>query len=232
MSEIAYKIEHSPAYASLIIDLQPEQKVLVEASAMAAMDTSIKMESKIKGGLIKGVGRMFAGESLFLNEFRTQNQSGRLYLSPSVPGDIQHYYIENRCSLLVQSSGFVACSDRVELDTQFQGFKGFFSGESLFLLRATGRGDFWFSSYGGILEIPVEESYVVDTSYIVAFEDTLNYNVEMIGGLSFKGLKTGILGGEGLVCRFSGQGSLWIQSRAIYPLLNFLNSFRSTKGGD
>ncbi|MCL2934283.1 MAG: TIGR00266 family protein [Trichodesmium sp. MAG_R03] len=232
MSEIAYKIEHSPAYASLIIDLQPEQKVLVEASAMAAMDTSIKMESKIKGGLIKGVGRMFAGESLFINEFRTQNQSGRLYLSPSVPGDIQHYYIENRCGLLVQSSGFVACSDRVELDTQFQGFKGFFSGESLFLLRATGRGDFWFSSYGGILEIPVEESYVVDTSYIVAFEETLNYNVEMIGGLSFKGLKTGILGGEGLVCRFSGQGRLWIQSRAIYPLLNFLNSFRPTKGGD
>ena len=102
----------------------------------------------------------------------------------------------------------------------------------MFLLKATGRGDFWFSSYGGILEIPVEENYVVDTSYIVAFEDTLNYNVEMIGGLSFKGLKTGILGGEGLVCRFSGQGSLWIQSRAIYPLLNFLNPFRPVKSSN
>ncbi|MDE5100701.1 MAG: TIGR00266 family protein, partial [Trichodesmium sp. St16_bin4-tuft] len=49
MSKIAYKIEHSPAYASLIIDLHSQQKVLVEASAMAAMDTSIKMKSKIKG---------------------------------------------------------------------------------------------------------------------------------------------------------------------------------------
>ncbi|MDE5103251.1 MAG: AIM24 family protein, partial [Trichodesmium sp. St19_bin2] len=57
MSKIAYKIEHSPAYASLIIDLHSQQKVLVEASAMAAMDTSIKMKSKIKGGLMKGVGR-------------------------------------------------------------------------------------------------------------------------------------------------------------------------------
>ncbi len=232
MSEIAYKIEHSPAYASLILNLRSQQTVLVEASAMAAMDTSIKMQSKVKGGLMKGLGRMLGGESLFINQFTAQKQSGRLYVSPGVPGDIQHYFIENRCGLMVQSSGFVACSDTVEIDTQFQGFKGFFSGESLFLLRATGRGDFWFSSYGAILEIPVEEGYVVDTSYIVAFEDTLNYNVEMIGGLSFKSLRTGILGGEGLVCRFSGQGRLWIQSRAIYPLLNFLRPFRPKKSSD
>ncbi|EAZ93094.1 TIGR00266 family protein [Crocosphaera chwakensis] len=232
MSNIAYQIEHSPAYASLILDLRPQQTVLVEASAMAAMDTSIKMKSKVKGGLMKGLGRMLGGESLFINEFTAENNAGRLYISPGVPGDIQYYSLESRCGLLVQSSGFVACSDTVEMDTQFQGFKGFFSGESLFLLRATGRGDFWFSSYGAILEVPVTNNYVVDTSYVVAFEDTLNYNVEMIGGLSFRNLKTGILGGEGLVCRFSGQGRLWIQSRAIYPLLNFLRPFRPTKSND
>lgn len=70
----------------------------------------------------------------------------------------------------------------------------------------------------------MENNYVVDTGYIVAFEDTLNYNVEMIGGLSFRNLRTGILGGEGLVCRFSGSGKLWIQSRGLYPLLNFFVS--------
>ncbi len=232
MSEIAYQIEHSPAYASLILDLLPQQTVLVEASAMAAMDTSLKMKSKVKGGLMKGLGRMLGGESLFINEFTAENNPGKLYISPGVPGDIQHYHLEPRCGLLLQSSGFVACSDTVEMDTQFQGFKGFFSGESLFLLRAMGSGDFWLSSYGAIFEVPVTNNYVVDTSYIVAFEDTLNYNVEMIGGLSFKGLRTGILGGEGLVCRFSGQGRLWIQSRAIYPLLNFLHPFRPTKSSD
>ena len=94
----------------------------------------------------------------------------------------------------------------------------FFSGESLFLLKATGTGDFWFSSYGAIVEIEVENNYVVDTGYIVAFEDSLNYNVEVIGGLSFRNLKTGILGGEGLVCRFTGQGKLWLQSRNLYHL--------------
>ena len=228
-NKIPYRVEHAPAYASLILNVPANKTVMVEASAMAAMDTCLKMKSKIKGGLMKGIGRMLGGESLFINEFTAQGKNGELYISPGVPGDVQHYYVTSKCGLMVQSSGFVACSPEVEIDTKFQGFKGFFSGESLFLLKASGNGDFWFSSYGGIVEIPVSGNYVVDTGYIVAFEDTLNYAVEMIGGLSFKSLKTGIFGGEGLVCRFSGQGRLWIQSRNIAPLINFLHPFRPIK---
>jgi conserved hypothetical protein TIGR00266 len=179
---------------------------------------------------MKGIGRMLGGESLFVSEFTATGKPGQLFVSPGVPGDIQHYYL-NGNSLIVQSSGFVASSPTVTIDTKFQGFKGFFSGESLFLIKASGSGDFWFSSYGAIVEIPVDGDYVVDTGYIVAFEDTLNYHVEIMGGLSFKNLKTGILGGEGLVCRFQGQGRLWIQSRNLLPLLNFLNSFRPVKSG-
>jgi uncharacterized protein (AIM24 family) len=50
--------------------------------------------------------------------------------------------------------------------------------------------------------------------------------------LSFKGLKTGIFGGDGFVCRFSGKGRLWIQSRELYGLLNFLNPFRPVKSSN
>jgi uncharacterized protein (TIGR00266 family) len=228
ISDIEYEIQHSPAYASLVLNLRTNQTVLVEAGAMAAMDTCIEMKSKMKGGLGKGLGRLVSGESLFISEFTAKDKPGQIYVSPGVPGDIQHYYLTTK-GLLIQSSGFVACSPTVKLDTKFQGFKGFFSGESLFLLKATGTGNIWFSSYGAIVEIPVSGNYVVDTSYIVAFEDTLDYKVEMLGGLSFKGLKTGILGGEGLVCRFRGSGKLWVQSRQIYGLLNFLNPFRPTK---
>jgi uncharacterized protein (TIGR00266 family) len=183
------------------------------------------MKSKVQGGLLKGLGRMVGGESLFISEFVAEGKAGQIYISPGVPGDVQHYSLQGN-ALLIQSSGFVASSPTVEIDSKFQGFKGFFSGESLFLLRATGQGDIWFSSYGGIIEIPVDGDYVVDTGYIVAFEDTLTYHVEMLGGLSFRGLKTGILGGEGLVCRFRGKGRLWVQSRLIYGLVNFLNPFR------
>ncbi|MBD2460947.1 TIGR00266 family protein [Oscillatoria sp. FACHB-1407] len=228
MSEIAYTIEHSPAYASLQLQLKANQTVLVESGAMAAMDAWIKMKSKVRGGLMKGLGRMLGGESLFMSEFTAEGKPGELYVSPGVPGDIQHYYL-NGNSLMVQSSGFVAASPSVEMDTKFQGFKGFFSGESLFLLKATGKGDIWFSSFGAILEIPVSGEYVVDTGYIVAFEDTLNYKVEVLGGLSFRNLRTSIFGGEGLVCRFSGTGKLWIQSRQLGSFINFINPFRPVK---
>lgn len=228
-TEIKYDIEHQPAYASLKLSLKANQTVKVEAGAMAAMDSCIQMKSKAKGGIKQGLGRLLGGESLFVSEFTAQGQSGDVYVSPGVPGDIQHYMIDAQHGLIVQSSGFVAAGPEVVMDSQFQGLKGFFSGESLFLLKVTGQGDFWFSSFGAILEIPIEGQYVVDTGYIVAFEDTLNYNVEMLGGLSFKGLKTGILGGEGLVARFSGRGKLWIQSRNLYSFVNFLTPFRPAK---
>ncbi|MBD3882213.1 TIGR00266 family protein [Phormidium tenue FACHB-886] len=229
MTTIPFQIDHSPAYASLHLKLRANETVLVESGAMAAMDASIQMKSKVKGGLVKGIGRMLGGESLFISEFTAVDQSGELILSPGVPGDVQYYQLDGSRSLMVQSSGFLAASPTVEIDTKFQGFKGFFSGESLFLLKVNGTGDFWFSSYGAILEIPVEGDYVVDTGYIVAFEDTLNYKVEMLGGLSFRGLRTGVFGGDGLVCRFAGKGKLWVQSRQLYPFINFLNAFRPVK---
>lgn len=225
MNEITYEIEHSPSYASLRLDLQPQQTVIVEAGAMAAMDSCIQMKSKMRGGLGKGVGRMVSGESLFLSEFTAKNKAGQLFLSPGVSGDIQHYFL-NGNSLILQSSGFVASGKNVDLETQFQGFKGVFSGESLFFIKATGIGDLWFSSYGAIMEINVTGDYVVDTGYIVAFENTLNYQVEVMGGLSFNNLRTGLFGGEGLVCRFRGEGRLWIQTRNLSSLLNFFYPFR------
>ncbi len=230
-SSIEYTIDQAPAYAALTLTLRPQETVLVEAGGMAAMDPWITMRSRMRGGLMKSVGRMLGGESLFLSEFTAQGKPGELYVSPGVPGDICHYGLQGN-SLMLQSSGFVACSPTVELDTQFQGMKGFFSGESLFLLKASGMGDLWFSSYGAILEVPIEGEYVVDTGYVVAFEDTLNYSVELIGGLSFRSLKTGIFGGEGLVCRFKGQGRLWVQSRQLSSLINFLNPYRPTKSSD
>ena len=230
-TEIAFEIQHSPSYASLVLNLPPDETVVVEAGAMAAMDACIEMKSKMRGGLLKSAGRMFSGESLFLSEFTSKGKPGQLFISPGVPGDIKHYRLDGN-SLIIQSAGFVACSPTVEIDTKFQGFKGFFSGESLFFMKASGVGDIWFSSYGAIIEVPVKGDYIVDSGYIVAFEQTLDYTPEVIGGLSFKNLMTGVLGGEGVVCRFRGNGRLWVQSRNLDPLLNFLHPFRPVKSNN
>ncbi|NBD16994.1 MAG: TIGR00266 family protein [Cyanobacteria bacterium] len=225
-SKYTYSVENSPLYAALNIELEAGQSLIVESSAMAGMDPSLKMKSSMRGGIGKSIGRLFSGESLFVSEFSASQRRGNLYLCPATPGDIFHYYLNGETRLIVQSSGFLACSPTVETETRFEGWRGFFSGESLFLIRAVGEGDFWFSSYGAIIEVPVTGEYVVDTGYIVAFEDSLDYKVELIGGLSFKNLRTGIFGGEGLVCRFRGEGRVWIQSRKLSQLINFLNPFR------
>ncbi len=98
------------------------------------------------------------------------------------------------------------------------------------LLKATGEGDVFFNSYGAILSVDVTDEYIVDTGYIVAFEDTLDYNVSVLPGLrGGSKLKTLFFGGEGLVCRFSGQGRVWIQTRHVQSFLSWVNAFRPTK---
>ena len=77
------------------------------------------------------------------------------------------------------------------------------------MLRAKGTGPLAFNSFGGIKVIDVEDEYVVDTGHIVAFQDSLQFKVSRFGG----GWKAFLFGGEGLVCRFTGSGKLWIQTR-------------------
>jgi len=112
-------------------------------------------------------------------------------------------------SLMLQSTAFLCCGTGIELDTKWGGSKSFFGGEGLFMLKATGTGPIAFNSFGGIKEVVVEDEFIVDTGHIVAFEDSLTFKNERFGG----GFLASILGGEGLVCRFSGSGRLWLQTR-------------------
>jgi uncharacterized protein (TIGR00266 family) len=144
-------------------------------------------------------------------------------------GDLVHHRLRGS-ALLLQRGAFVAHGPGVDVGSRWEGMRGFFSGEGLILLRATGAGDLFFNTYGGLVEIDVTGRYYVDTGYVVAFEDTLAYQVTTLPGLGVGGqLKTFLFGGEGLVCRFSGQGKLWVQTRAVPPFLRFVQPFRPIK---
>jgi uncharacterized protein (TIGR00266 family) len=221
MSEkFQFTIDHKPDYSFLTVQIPSGRTIKVEASAMATMDTNIQMKTKFKGGL----GRLITGESIFINEFTAQNGAGEMCIAPPAPGDMEHIYLDNQ-TMYLQNSAFVASDPSIAVETKWQGLmKGFFSGENLFLIKVSGRGDLWFNSYGGIMAIDVKDAYVVDTGHIVAFTDGLQYSVSRIGG--YKSL---FFSGEGFVCRFTGQGKVWIQTRKIHPLLSFLNPFRPRK---
>jgi uncharacterized protein (TIGR00266 family) len=220
MENFEHYIEGKPDYALLTVKIPSGKTLKVEASAMATMDTNLKMKTKLKGGF----GRFLTGESLFINDFTAENGPAEIKIAPASPGDLVHYYLDGQETIYLQSSGYVASDPNVVVDSKWQGFKGFFSGESLFLAKCTGQGDLWFNTFGGIIEIDVKDSYVVDTGNIVAFTGGLSYRVTKFGG--YKSL---FFSGEGLVCQFSGEGKIWIQTRKAAPLSSWAWPFRPAK---
>ncbi len=212
-----FKIEGRPDYAFLTVNIPANKTLRVEASAMATMDTNLVMKTKAKGGL----GRLLTSESIFINEFTAQNGPGEIGIAPASPGDLAHVFLEGE-TVYLQNSAFVASDLNVQVETKWQGLtKGFFSGESLFLIRCSGNGDLWFNTYGGMIMLDVDGDYVVDTGNIVAFTEGLEYKITKVGG--YKSL---FFSGEGFVCRFSGKGKVWIQTRSVQAFANWMFPFR------
>ncbi len=219
-SEYPFEIHGRPDFSYLTVQVPAGQMLKVEASAMATMDTTLVMKTKMKGGL----GRFLTGESLFINEFTAEGGAGEIGIAPGAPGDLEHLFLEGQ-TVFLQNSAYVASTPNVAVESKWQGMmKGFFSGESLFLIRCSGQGDLWFNTYGAMIEIDVNGGYVVDTGHIVAFTDGLEYNVTRVGG--YKSL---FLSGEGLVCRFTGQGKVWIQTKKVGPLASWVYPYRPAK---
>ena len=221
-------INLKPEYAMLEVTLQPGEKLVAESGAMVAMDSDIKLTSKSRGGMLKGLKRkMLGGESFFQSTFEAESKPATVYLAPGAPGDIIGKELAENESIMIQSSCYMASTESVQLDTKWGGAKGFFSGTGMFLLKATGPGFVWLTSFGAMDEIDVETEYVLDTGHIVAFEQTLEYKISKVGGL--KGM---FLSGEGFVARFSGQGKLYFQTRNPDSFASFLHPFRPVKNNN
>jgi uncharacterized protein (TIGR00266 family) len=213
-----FDIEHRPSYAQLELSLSPGETVRAEAGAMVSHDGGIDVETRAEGGVLKSLTRsVFGGESFFLNTF-TADEETTLRLAPALAGDLQHHELDDE-TLYVQSTSFVASDPDVDVDTSFGGAKTFFGGEGLVLLKLTGTGPVFLSSFGAIDPVTVEagEAPVVDTGHIVAFEESLDFDVKRVGGL-----KSTLFSGEGLVCEFDGEGTVWTQTRSPDAFLSWL----------
>jgi uncharacterized protein (TIGR00266 family) len=222
---LQYSIQCRPEFSLLQVSLQPGQKLQAEPSAMASMSPTLTMKAGLKGGVFGSLGRMLGGESLVFNTFAANQASGEVTLAPGQPGDTEHYRL-NGGTLFLQRGAYLASSVGVELTGSWQGARGFFGGQGLVLLKASGNGDVFFNSYGAILAMDVTQDFIVDSGYVVAFEDTLRYEVSTLPGLRGGGFKRLFFSGEGLVCRFSGQGRVWVQTRYVSSFLSWIYPFR------
>jgi uncharacterized protein (TIGR00266 family) len=205
-AEILYR----PSGTIVKLGLQPGENWTAESGSMVAMSGHVDVETSTHkrggGSLLRSAKRLFAGESFFLNHFSARTP-GEVWLSTPLPGDLQRLEITGQ-TWIVQSGSFLACASSVDINVGWQGFKNFFSGESLFWLKLSGHGLSILSSFGQIYEVNVDGEYIVDTGHIVAFEESLNFSLSKAGS-SWIG---SFLGGEGIVCRFKGKGRLLCQS--------------------
>lgn len=205
------QIEHRPGNAAAHVRLAPGETCTAEGGAMIAMSGDMQIQTsthqKGKGSILKAAKRLLSGESFFLNHFTAGPQGGELWLATALPGDMFVYELKQE-NLIVQGGSFVACEPHVEIDLGWQGFKTMFSGESIFWVHLKGTGKAVVNSFGAIYQVPVQGEYIVDSGHVVAFQETLDFDISKAG----KSWMSSFLGGEGLVCRFKGQGTVWCQS--------------------
>ena len=209
-----YELLARPAASVAKIYLDKGETFICEVGAMIAMSTKITLETTSRnrgssgGGMLKGLRRLFSGESFFLNHFTAQEDGQYIIIGPSLLGDIEHHNLEHG-SLVVQGGSWLASGPGIEIDTTFPGLgKAFFSGEGGFWVKCSGNGDVFINSFGSVYPVEVSGDYIVDTGHIVAYEDSLSFTVVKASS-SWIG---SLLSGEGLVCKFSGRGVVYCQS--------------------
>ena len=214
-----------PAYAVLSVDLDPGESIRAEPGAMVHQ-SDVELQTGAPGGLFKGLRHLLARESFFINTFTARPAGGNVTLAPTTPGDIHPHQIDPGQSLVIQSASYLASTTQIDIDTSFQGLRGILAGEGAFFLRASNNnhtpGTVFFNAYGALrpLTLNDETELVVDTGHLVAFTNGLDYSIGKVGGL-----RSLIAGGEGLVMKFHGTGTVWVQTRNLRSLAEHLIPF-------
>ncbi|MGQ9855640.1 MAG: TIGR00266 family protein [Fervidobacterium sp.] len=218
-------IEFKGSYALLKVSLGPGEQVKVEPGAMVYMRGPIEVQTST-GGVWKALKRtLLGGESFFMNTYISRGD-GEIGIAPELPGDIE--IVQTNGTLFVQSTSFLASDPQIDMDVSFGGFKSFFSGEGIFLLKLEGYGQVAISSFGGIrmLELGPGDSITIDTGHVVAFDGSVNWNVRTFGGF-----KSTLFGGEGLVCDFRGPGRVFVQTRNYPAFVEWIRSLLPRETG-
>ena len=216
-----YEIRYKPSYSLLVVTLSPGESIIAEAGAMTYMQPTIapktqKREKSILGSLSKA---LVGGQSFFVNEFTANEGAGEVALSAAPLGDIETLTVSEGKGFIIQKASFIASQQNVSLDMKWEGFsKGLF-GQGLFMLKATGSGLLFINTFGAIDKhvLAPGEKLIVDNFHLVAFSDTCQYVVRKFGGL-----KETLLSGEGLVTEITGPGEVYIQTKNIREMAEWI----------
>lgn len=219
-----------------VVICYPEQgqTLCTESGSMSWMSPNMKMETNSGGGLKKAFGRIFSGESIFLNEYTPQGGSGMIAFASSFPGSIIPYEVTPGNGIVVQKRGFLAMEKGLDLSVFFHHkiSSGFFGGEGFIMQKISGNGLVFIEIDGYCKEydLAAGQSIIVDTGYLAAMSETCSMDIQTV-----KGLKNKLFGGEGFFNTvITGPGKVYLQTMPVYntaqALIPYLPTASSSSG--
>lgn len=221
-----YKIEGTPLPV-VICNLSDGEVMLTERGSMSWMTPNMAMETTTNGGLGKALGRMFSGDSIFLNRY-TAKGNGQIAFASSFPGSIMAFDITPDHPMVVQKSGFLAAESTVDLSIFFQKKfgAGLFGGEGFIMQKLSGHGTAFAEIDGYAVEYNLQQgqSLIVDTGYLAAMDATCSMDIKTVPGV-----KNMLFGGEGIFNTVvSGPGRVILQTQPINAVAGALRPFIAT----
>ncbi|MBQ8805961.1 MAG: TIGR00266 family protein [Bacteroidaceae bacterium] len=194
-----------------------------EKGAMSWMSANMQMKTNTGGGGV--LGRMFSGETIFLNEYTAVGGDGEIAFASSFPGSILPYHVTPGNDLIVQKRGFLAMEAGLKLGVAFQRKfgAGLFGGEGFIMQRISGDGLVFVEIDGACIkkELQPGEKLIVDTGFIAAYTGGCSIDVQTV-----KGVKNVLFGGEGLFNTvITGPGTVWLQSMPIYGVARAIQPY-------
>ncbi|MDO5302990.1 MAG: TIGR00266 family protein [Clostridia bacterium] len=191
------------------------ESMFTQSGGMAWMSEGVKMDTNTRGGVLKGLGRMFAGESMFMATYTAQRPGASVAFSATFPGEIMAIDLAKSGGMICQKGAFLAAEDSVKLQTLLTKTisSGLFGGEGFVLQGLSGNGIAFLEVDGNkvVKSLAPGETIFVDTGNVVAFQSSVRYEIETV-----KGVKNIFLGGEGLfLTKLTGPGDVVLQTQNI-----------------
>ncbi len=216
-----YEIKYKPSYSMLVVKLNQGETITAESGSMTYMDPNVEVKTrKREKSLLGSIGLKLIGrQSFWVNDYSAASGSGEAAFVSAPVGDIEILEVAPNQGYIVQKSSYIASTEGVDLDVQWQGFtKGLF-GQGLFMIKVSGKGTLFINTFGAIDKHSLKpgETMIVDNFHLVAFSDTCQYKVTKFGGL-----KETLLGGEGLVTQITGPGDVYIQTKNLREFVDWL----------
>ncbi|NLS79366.1 MAG: TIGR00266 family protein [Chloroflexi bacterium] len=200
------------------IELVKGESVYTESGGMAWLSGEVEMQTNTRGGLLKGLGRMLAGESLFMTTYTCRGDRALVTFTPEAPGKVLAFELAAGQSLICQKDSFMCAQETVGLEMHFRKRlgAGLFGGEGFILQKVTGPGLVFVELAGEIREYDLSANQVimVDPGHLAMYEPTVDYDITTV-----KGVTNMLFSGEGLfLATLRGPGKVWLQSMPLSNL--------------